>query len=125
MIKKYDLIKKRDFFIVFALLIIAAALYIASPKGKGSVVQIDYNGTRYAEVEFELLGEGEVRSFIVNQTEILVDNSGALFTSSACKSQICVNAGRINKVGQIVVCLPQRVSIRITGTTEGFDAITT
>lgn len=118
------MIKLRDFIIIICLLGISALLYFYNDKGKGSYVQIDYNGYRYEEVEFSSFGEDEVRTYYVNETKIIVDKNGAYFAQSPCKGQVCVNSGKINKSGQTVVCLPQKVSIRVEESENEFDAIT-
>ena len=38
---------------------------------------------------------------------------------SACRDQICVGMGWVDRAGQAVVCLPNRVVIRITGSRNG------
>jgi hypothetical protein len=44
-----------------------------------------------------------------------VKNGAAAFTSSDCPDKICVNTGFINSPGQMAVCMPNRVSLTITG----------
>jgi hypothetical protein len=38
---------------------------------------------------------------------------------SACRDKICVGMGWVDRAGQAVVCLPNRVVIRITGSQHG------
>ena len=118
------MIRIRDIAIIICLLAIALLLRIYNDKGEGSVVQIDYDGYRYAEVDFTSLSEGEEQVFYINGTVVVVDNNGAFFTDSVCRGRVCIHIGRINKVGQTSVCVPQRVSIRIEGGDAEFDAVT-
>ena len=38
--------------------------------------------------------------------------------------QVCVRTGRLTRAGQVAVCLPHRVILKLTGTsTDGIDAI--
>ena len=48
-------------------------------------------------------------------------NNAAAFLHSGCPDKICVKTGYIKYPGQSAVCLPNRVSIHITGE-HGFDA---
>lgn len=119
------LLKQRDIFVTVCLLTVAALLYfyIYLPADSGSIVEIDYEGKRVAEVDFSALSENEVKTFDINGVTIKVDREGAYFAESECRGQVCVKSGRINKAGQTAVCLPQRVSIHIAGSAE-YDGIT-
>lgn len=118
------MIKLRDLIIIICLLGAAVFLYFYNDKGEGCIVQIDYNGYRCEEVDFSSLRDNEVRTFYLHGTIIKVDKNGACFKYSDCTGKICVKSGKINKVGQTVVCLPQKVSIRIEGSNAQFDGIT-
>lgn len=44
--------------------------------------------------------------------------------SADCPDQVCVRTGRLTRAGQVAVCLPNRVILKLTGTsTDGIDAI--
>lgn len=46
------------------------------------------------------------------------------FTSSSCADQTCVNTGRLRRAGDIAVCLPNRVVVKIEGINHsGIDVI--
>jgi hypothetical protein len=55
-----------------------------------------------------------------------VAGDAVAFSQSDCPDYICVNTGFLNKPGQMAVCLPNRVSLAVTGETaiDGFDAFT-
>jgi hypothetical protein len=44
-----------------------------------------------------------------------VQNGAAAFTASDCPDKICVNTGFIKKPREMAVCMPNRVSLYITG----------
>ncbi|HBR32607.1 MAG TPA: hypothetical protein DD733_11060 [Clostridiales bacterium] len=118
------MIKVRDIIIIICLLMFSAALYFASGNKEGSTVLIEYDGNLFTEVNFTGLGDEEIFTYYLNGTTIIVDKNGAYFKESVCAGKVCVNSGRISKVGQIAICLPQRVSIRIEGNGREFDGIT-
>ncbi|PKM63383.1 MAG: hypothetical protein CVU97_00140 [Firmicutes bacterium HGW-Firmicutes-21] len=118
------MIKLRDIIIIICLLGAAAGIYIYNDKGEGSRVQIDYDGYKYAEIEFMAFADDEEQRIHINGTTVVIDKYGAYFAHSDCKDKICVRSGKINRVGQTVVCLPLRVSIRIEGEKAEFDGIT-
>lgn len=121
--KTIKALKQTDIFAVVCLLAAAALLYFYLVSNDGSIAQIEHDGKQIAEVNFTALSENQVKSFHVNGVTIKVDREGAYFAESECKGQDCVKSGKINKAGQTAVCLPQRVSIRITGKAR-YDGIT-
>ncbi len=118
------MIRLRDVVIILCLLGLAAFFFIINDKGEGSRVRIEYNGDLYTEIYYMSLEENEERIIHLNGTVIVVDKNGAYLAESECPTKSCVRSGRINRVGQTVVCIPQRVSIRIEGGNAEFDAKT-
>lgn len=55
-----------------------------------------------------------------------IKDGTAMIAESDCKNQICVNTGAINTQGQMIVCLPHRLSVEITTqeeTDSTYDAV--
>jgi len=59
----------------------------------------------------------EVQGFI-GTTYIEISGSRARVTYSDCPDKICVHSGWINKPGQMIVCLPNRVIVQMTSDME-------
>ena len=59
-------------------------------------------------------------------TVVEIGLSRARILSSPCRHQICVNTGWIRAAGQVAVCLPNRVFVRLagTGSRTDLDAVT-
>lgn len=56
---------------------------------------------------------------------IKIQNKTVWMDQSNCKNQVCVQDGRIDTVGQQIICLPNRIVIEIIGdeSEKEFDAI--
>lgn len=56
---------------------------------------------------------------------ITIENGTVRMDQSNCKNQVCVQDGRIDTVGQQIICLPNRIVIEIIGdeSEKAFDAI--
>lgn len=54
---------------------------------------------------------------------IQIDGESAYFSHANCPDQVCVHAGVLTRGGQIAVCLPNRVALRLVGEDNAFDAI--
>lgn len=63
------------------------------------------------------------RNGVTNVIEI--DGKQVRFAQSNCPDQVCVRTGTLTRAGQIAVCLPTRVTVRIFGADTGVDAIAT
>lgn len=59
----------------------------------------------------------------VGRTTVRVDGRTARVVESDCPEKRCVRQGRIARAGQLVVCVPNRVVVRLTGR-GGLDGIT-
>lgn len=62
--------------------------------------------------------------------EIVIKDRTVHMEESSCKNQVCVDQGKINRVGQSIICLPNRVVVEITGNSaaegkedDGVDAV--
>lgn len=112
MLKKY----KRDVIVVSSLLAVSLILlllvFLLSSGGEYVKVSVDgkdvgiYSLSTNAEIE------------INGGTNILKIEGGKAYVISAnCPDHICMNAGKISKVGQSIICLPNKVTITVIGNT--------
>jgi hypothetical protein len=57
--------------------------------------------------------------------ELAVGNRGARILSSTCAHQTCVNMGTITRPGQHLVCIPNRITVALSGASvTDLDGIT-
>ena len=58
-------------------------------------------------------------------TTIEIAKGRARVLDSPCPHRLCVKAGAIGKAGELVVCVPNRVVVRVEGASrKGVDAVT-
>lgn len=116
-----------DTILIIGLFIFSLVLnYLLIPNtqnGKMAVIRVNGKEIKrlelYREQRFEFLGtQGK---FIV-----LVKDNTVRMLDSTCPDKLCVRIGSINKPNQVIVCVPNRVVIKIEGgtVTEQFDLIT-
>ncbi len=56
---------------------------------------------------------------------IEISDGSILIRDSACPQKLCVRQGRIRRVGEIIVCVPNKITIWIEGRRPNpFDAVT-
>jgi hypothetical protein len=62
----------------------------------------------------------------LGETEIIVENGAVRIGSSPCPHHYCQHMGSINRRGEILVCVPNRIVVSITGGSEqdSLDGVT-
>lgn len=120
-------VNKRDFILIFSLLVVAAAALSVMRFSSGTLTaHIIYDGVQVMTAELDKVNETTVFS-PVDGVEIEISKDGIRFVSSTCKSQQCVNCGLLTKAGQSAVCIPNRVMITLTSSgsnsTGTYDAV--
>ena len=105
--------KKKD--LLFALvLILAFAIMLATIKkgDKGHYVTVSIDGDAVGSY---VLTEKEQTIAIGDNNVLTIINGGAFMSHAACPDQICVKKGKISKVGEDIVCMPNRVIVKVEG----------
>lgn len=117
-------LKWGDFVIIGVVLALAAAI--------AAVLALGTSGDRlYAEVwqdnalveRVELTDSTERTIDLDGHNVIVLSGRTAAMQSADCRDQVCVRTGTLTRAGQVAVCLPNRVVLRITGETSEIDAI--
>ncbi len=117
-------IRKADIILLIVLVIVglAATAYVAVSKTGGDTVIIEQRGKMYGKYSlFEnrtVTIEGEQCKNIVT-----IKNGEVWMHESTCKNQVCVRHSRISSGGESIICLPNRVVVRIEGKGGGYDAV--
>ena len=108
--KKYRI----DIIVISAILVIALLLLLVMTllKKEGSTVSVEVDGEVVAEYSLFLDGAYELNG----GTNVLVIKGGVAYLSySSCPDHVCENTGKIKYVGETIVCLPNHVTVTITG----------
>lgn len=91
---------------------------------KGNSVQIEVDGTvfdmvsLYADQTVAVPGP-------LGKTYVIIYDGEVHVSDSPCRAKICVRTGRISYTGQLIVCVPNKVVVRIIGQEElPYDAVT-
>jgi len=117
--------------VVLVILAAVAGLVLISRVNAGeagSIAVIEVNGKEARRLELD--DNQAYRTLTVQgslgPSTIAVENGKVWMAESACRDRVCVGMGRIELTGQSIVCLPNRVVIRIAdgGKSGSVDAIT-
>jgi hypothetical protein len=54
---------------------------------------------------------------------INIENGKVRFKQSPCSNQYCVHQGWLSHQGQVAICLPNQISLQLTGTKKIYDSL--
>ena len=119
-------LKRADYILILAILLSAVALcilfyfYATNEQPKTAVISVG------GEVYTELLLSQDNTLVIEengNRNVVEVKNGKVRMVQSDCSGKECVNQGEIALCGECIICLPNRVTVTISGEDDGYDAI--
>lgn len=102
---------------IVLLAIAIGAVFLFPRSQNGVTVEIRQNGILVCALPLE-----EDRTVTVDgdYSNCIVIRGGAVWVEDAtCPGADCVHSGKISAVGRSIVCLPNRVEIRLVGSTPG------
>lgn len=119
-------IKKGDICLAAAVVLLAAALFAASffvnQSSDGRFAEVRINGAVVAALPL-----GMDTDFDTNEGVLVRVERGKVFVAEAdCPDRLCVRQGAIGRPGQMIVCLPNKVAVKIISDrdeSKGVDAV--
>ncbi len=116
-----DMVTKWDKAVILLVLMVALLSYIVfsfaifGEQAEGIEVFVD--GEEYASYSFaEIKNEKFLRIETEHGLNILkITEKGAVMTDASCPDKMDVKSGEISKAGQMIICIPNKVSVRVTG----------
>lgn len=121
--KKY--IRKADVILLIILVIVGlvCTVIVSRSGSEGDSVVIEQNGDLFAT--YSLNEDRTVTVEGAKTTNIVkISNGEVIMSESTCKNQVCVRHSAISRSGESIICLPNRVVVRIEGKGGGYDAVT-
>jgi len=119
---KYDKI-----LIVFVVVISLFGMYIVKERASNynkKYVEITVDGEEHSKYVLDNNIDKEIEVITDKGYNIIqIQNGQVLVEESDCNNQLCVRKGVIEEAGEIIVCLPHKVVVQITGSSEDLDSI--
>ena len=115
-----------DKILIGGLVLVSLASYpfVKSIRQEGNTVQIETDGKVYKVVALDVDQTFAVPGPLGN-TLVTIHNDEVHVADSPCRAKICVKTGNISHVGQLIVCVPNKVVVRVTGEeASSYDAVT-
>lgn len=108
-------------YLLIAAAAVCSALALSVPRDKAVYAEVTCGGvtTRYpldTDTSVTLTGEGY-------KLTLEIADGGARIAESDCPDRVCVNTGTVTRPGQSIICVPARISVRLTGGSSSADAV--
>lgn len=105
--------------ILIIIFFLSFVFFLPKDKGKKVIVSVDKTNTFVyplnQDIEFTVNGK-------IGAAKVKIEDGRVRILNSPCPLKICEKKGWISNRGDFIICVPNRVVIRITG--EKYDAIT-
>ena len=115
---------KGDWLAIAVVVMLAVAVMLCFLPGNNApdaYAEVYLNGRLIKTVALQ-----ESQTFVIEDqysNEITVADGKIAFTSSDCPGQDCVHSGSIQSTGRSLVCLPNRVEIRVVSKADDVDFV--
>lgn len=114
--KKFGLIKRKDFILFSILIIVCAAIFLGMffLREEGNRIIVCQNGEEL--MELSLKDDG---TYVFEDdglmNELVIENGMAYMQDANCRDLVCVHHGPISKVNETITCLPHKLIIYVVG----------
>ncbi|MBR2382028.1 MAG: NusG domain II-containing protein [Clostridia bacterium] len=106
--------KKKDFILIGVIVALALVLLICVKltQKEGACVVVKIDGIEVATYSLNVNG-----TYTLNGgTNVLIIKDGFAYLSEAnCPDHLCVKQGKISKTGQVITCLPNKLTVTVYG----------
>lgn len=102
---------------VLLVLGLSSPLLVSAFKPAGKVVVIEVNNRIIGRFPLDVPRSLKVKGTL-GTSIIEIKDSKAYFERSPCQNKVCIKAGKIDQSGHMAVCLPNRILVRIEGSSE-------
>ncbi len=114
--------KKRDFIligVIFAIIILLWSV-VSLTKKEGAYVIVRVNGEQVAKYYLNEDGEYELNG----GTNVLkIEQGKAYLIEADCPDHLCVKQGKVDKSGETITCLPNRLTVTVYGADSDVDLV--
>lgn len=123
----HKFIGKNDIILMASILAasILVMLLMHGLSGKGVMAIVYVNGEETGKYPLSEDITVDIDGVDRGHNTLTIAGGKAFMSDASCPDKLCMHQGRVSKGGQSIVCLPNRVVVRIEGESDsGYDAVT-
>lgn len=109
---------QREFILIGVILLAAALLFLWNHfyfSRPAAVVEISIDGTVTKTLDLSKNQELDIEGADGGRNHLVIENGEAWVSEASCPDKICIHQGKISHDGEMIVCLPNRMTARISG----------
>ena len=114
--------KKKEFIIlatVMACALLAMAFLHYGRNSKGTYVEVIVDNEVVEQYSLEEDGVYEIAGYNGGQNILHIQDGTAYISEATCPDKLCVEQKEISKAGEMLVCLPNHVIVKVVGGEDG------
>ena len=118
---------RNDIILIISILSVSFIFLIAviASRRQGDRVVIYADGVKVYELSLSDDTSVDVEGYNGSHNTITVSGGSAYMSYATCPDKLCRHQGKINRTGQSIVCLPDRVVVKVEGKDGSeYDALT-
>lgn len=124
--KKNKMKIKKDILLIAIIVIIALLFFLLIHffiKKDGSMVVVKINGAIQYKGSIYQAKELVVNGYQGGSNRIVIQDGYVYMADADCPDKLCEHMGKINKIGENIVCMPHRVVVEIVGDGSEVDSV--
>lgn len=110
--------KNKDWILIAVILVVSGLLYFGYRifySAPPLEVEISVDGTVVQTLPLNQDADLTIEGWNGGTNHLIIRDGQVRVTEASCPDKICVNQGTIERTGEAIVCLPNRMIARITG----------
>ena len=113
--------KKRDYLFIACIILISFGLYLVNnfTSHKGDTVVIYKNSKIYKTLSLSTNDEINID----NKNTVVIKDGVVFMKHATCPDKLCINMGKIKDSSKDIVCLPNKVTIKIKSKNNKVDTV--
>ena len=123
-------LKKADILVIILIVILSFLIYFFTnklPKEDENIskkVVITVDGKIYKEVPLTKKTDEKIDiNTVYGKNEVIIEKGEVHMHESNCKDKICIKMGKISIPGDSIICLPNRVMVKIVSDKKNHDSL--
>ena len=104
-----------------AILVLACGFYVGNRlihREPAMIVEISLNNHVIHQLDLYKDTEIVIESYKGGTNTLVIEDGYAYITDATCPDKVCIYQGKINRPGEIIVCLPNMMIAKIVGEDE-------
>ncbi len=111
----------RDIILVILLVVLAGGMYIGNRimnRKPAIIVEVSVDGVVVEELDLSKDTEIVVKGYHGGTNTLVIEDGQVYITDATCPDKVCIHQGKINRSGEMIVCLPNLMIAKIVGEEE-------